>query len=253
MALPYWERRVSNGRLNVGRFMTRREGDTFDTMFDRFQDGQQEDVSLDVTILVDTSGSMSDADRNGMTLAHQASQAVYAIQKAVEAAEGDCTVIEFNDASHLVSQTGYRPHLTRMKDLAPHGSTDATAAVKDTWMRLRSVEAYHKLVIVVSDGLWRRGGDVIRDLAKSGVVTVAVQLDPYYETPPDHIGTRPGEDHDQTRADWLEVRQERAKVASRGMGCEYTMVVEDCREMVPLFETLVVAEMEKALDVGGRR
>ena len=185
---------------------------------------------------------MSDSDRNGMTLAHQASQAVYAIQKAVEAAEGDCTVIEFNDSSHLVSQTGSRPSPTKQHTLNPRGGTDPTQAIKDTYVRLRSVEAYHKVVVVVSDGEWHRGGDVMADLSDTGVITMSVQLDPM-------MNTR-RHDNDRDNDDWLASRKERREWLSTQMGCEYNIVVEDCRDMVPLFEEVVVSEMEKAMNEG---
>ena len=239
LALPSWVRRVGSGKLNVGRFMNRTVEDGFDTMFDKFEQGHQEEVSLDVTILVDTSSSMNDHAGHGKTLADQAAEAVFAIAKGTDEAEGDCTIIEFNDASHLISQTGTIPSLTHQHHLRGRGGTDPTQAIMDTYVRLRSVEAYHQVVIVVTDGEWHRGGDVMADLAETDVVTMAVQLDPRHGsiTDPEATANR---------------RITKTRQAER-MGCEYNITVADCRDMVPLFEEVVVSEMEKAMEIGGMR
>jgi hypothetical protein len=256
MALPHWQRRTETGRLNVGRFMRRQLGDRLDTMFDRFAQGMQDEVSLDVTILVDTSGSMATATRyidkvtgrvtQGTTLIDKARQAVWSIQKAVEAAEGDCTVVGFDSTAYLVNQTGRRPHATKMRSLQADGGTKPAAAIRDTWRRVRSVDAAHKVVIVVSDGHWTGdGADVMRDLStQHGVITVGLMLDNYATEIPVHLSHLTGKEQVTATEYYRRGVESRAK----GLGCTYYIATDDCRDMVPLFKKLVSTEMEKAMN-----
>jgi hypothetical protein len=188
-ALPHWEREVDSGRLNVHRYLTQKTFD-YDTMFDRLAQGMVDEVSLDVTILIDVSSSMSewlvkpgeaygynDGTRN--SLVDLAAEAVWAIRKAVQKAEGDCTVLAYDHNSHLVSQTGEKPHPSKVLLLHTSGSTNPVDALRDTFRRIRHLDAAHKIVVTVTDGQWMdrgKGASIMRRITDVGGTTVGVRL-----------------------------------------------------------------------------
>lgn len=264
-SLPQWLRRTDHGRLNVRRYLTRDVGDSFDTMFDKFEQGLQDEVSLDVTVLVDVSGSMSarvtylvPADdvenvttEEGPKPWERASEAVWAIQQAVEAAEGDCTVIGFDDTSTLISQTGRRAP-SQVRRLVGRGNTDPVEGLRDTWRRLRTVEAANKVVVIITDGYWTResGGDrLVEDLNQRGVVTVGVQIDPYLNRVEYRgSGMTPEKATEPARVQaWLEERRTYAQELSEQMGTMYTEIMDDTTKLVPLFERVVAEELIKKM------
>jgi len=215
LAMPFWEWETDSGKLNVNRWMNN-TGYEYDTMFDRYEQGVLEDVSLDVTILVDVSGSMgSMVDTSGESVNHWrwrrefeeannrwpeqadmvqagiksymdlASEATWVIRKAVQRAEGDTTVIAYNTKAFLVDQTGTQPHQTRVEYMAAGGGTDPSEAILDTYQRVKNVDASNRIVIALTDGGWYGGGPVMRKMARSGVTTVGVlvaQDSDYYST-----------------------------------------------------------------------
>lgn len=169
--LPYWERRTDHGKLNVARYLAADRFD-YDTMFDRFDPGMQDDLSLDVTLLVDVSSSME-----GRLIVH-ASEAMWAIWRAVDAVGGDTTILLYNGQSFSFVQTGTRPNQTLIPYIRASGGTDPKEAIDDTYRRLQGVDAAHKIVVTITDGSWGGSGTAsMKELTEAGVTTVGVLLD----------------------------------------------------------------------------
>lgn len=243
LAMPSWEFGTDSGRLNVARWV-HRTGFDFDTMFDRFEEGTMDDVSLDVTVLIDVSSSMGSivmpdgksfqdyqekvyADTGVYPTQHGgnhtmptrvslASEAAWVIRKAVHRAEGTTTVVAYNTNAFLVNQTGTKPHLTKVEYLADSGGTDPSDAILDTYQRLKGVEAANTLVIALTDGDWHAGGDVMKKITEAGVTTVGVR-----------VAANPTEDT------WMR------ETYQTGMGVQYYVCIKSPMEMVDLFEKIV--------------
>lgn len=254
--LPQWSRRVEMGKLNVGRFMRREVGDPLDTMFDRFQQGMQDDVSLDVSIMVDVSSSMgwapqlgpSPKDANGMPTTWPATivpaaEAVWAIRRAVEAAEGDCTVYGFDNSGYIIHDTGRRPDADNVFVPQVGGGTDPTELIGELWQRLPAVQARHKIVIAVTDGQWRSGGQAMKELAERGVVTVGVVLDQNLNVVPGGNEARSKMEIEQYRAK----RRAQAREKIEDMGVTYAEIMDNPHDMVPLFDKVASEVMLRAM------
>lgn len=266
-ALPYHERRVDNGRLNVGRYMRRQPFDPLDTMFDRFEQGMQDDISLDVTVLLDLSSSMGtqpryrdaggghpDSDFRPWDLSNDvvlelpplvalASEAVWAIRHATEEAEGECTVLGYNTESMTLAPTG-TPAPKGVEYYQARGGTDPRRALKDTWARLQFSEAAHKVVVCVTDGAWSGGGETVRGLSMMGVTTIGVVLAPGYSWP---LVGRLGQDRVSNRQNWIRERGTWESLIM-GMGTTHNAIVDNPLDMVDLFKKVVAEELESAMD-----
>ena len=257
--LPQWNRRVESGKLNVNRYMLREVGDPLDTMFDRFQMGMQDSVSLDVSVLLDVSSSMGWMPKLGPSPKNDigiptgwplpivpAAEATWAIQRAVEAAEGDVTVYAFDRTGYIISPTGRRVHPDNVLVPAVGGGTNPTPVLNELMDRLPGVEAHHRIVVAVTDGSWQGSGEpekVMQALAARGVVTIGVLLDPY-------LNVMQGGNEGQTTRRINEWQTKRAAIGEGlldKMGVQYGAVMDNCLGMVPLFEQVVTEVMFRAM------
>ncbi len=232
-ALPQKVRRTNTGRLNVKRWANRKPHDPFTGLYDKRTSNKLDDVSLDVTILIDHSSSMR-------TIMDKASEATWAVAQGVERAEGDCTVISYNHNSQIIRQTGEKSHPTYVDYVRSNGGTDPTEALRDTWVRLQSSTAANKVIVAITDGEWghdNEAGKLMTDLRENhGVVTVGIVL-----------GKQPPEDG-ESKADASARRQRYATmVEGMGTGQESSALIHDPYEIVPLFERVVVDAMREAL------
>ena len=133
-------------------------------------------------------------------------------------------------------------------------------AIKDTWHRLRTVEAAHKLVIIVTDGEWSglqhddtgkvtqyQAADFILDMRKEGVHVLGVMLDPYY-TKPEMWWTY----SESALPRYIEEQQRKSQNILKYMGVDpkLSAIYEDPTDMVEQFRNVAETLMREALSEG---
>ena len=257
--LPQWNRRVDSGKLNVKRYMLREVGDPLDDIFDRFQQGMQDEVSLDVRVAVDISGSMSsrythlpqEKNPDGTfkpqpSVAQRAAEATWAIRRAVEHAEGDVTVYGFDYIGYVLVPRGKRTHNELLDVFPAGGGTDPKDVIEEVYRTLPHVEARHKIFVAITDGQWHGDtyGQLMDELRHQGIVTIGVVLNPSLANPA--VTGDPKVMKETTEA---------CKAQLEVMGTEYGAYMGDPHGMVPLFERVVGELMLGAINnqAGGRR
>ena len=162
---------VDHGKVNVRRYVTAQRFDA-DSMFDRFEPGQEDEVSIEVVILLDRSGSMD----GGRLKA--ASAAVWAVQRAVESANGECTVLSYDTQHRIIQNKGDRaPNV--IQQARAGGGTNPTTALVEAYRILRESEAGNRILLSVTDGDWTKGAATVEALNEHGVTTAMVLIDQY--------------------------------------------------------------------------
>lgn len=175
---PGFERHKDSGRLNVNRLM---RGDSLDSVFDQWSEGKQDAESLEVVVLVDSSGSMDPQMRG-------ACEAVWAVKNAVDSLPSHaarCTVIKFDTSAAFL----YRPNdrsTHEARAIGTGGGTNPKGALDEAYRILALTDRHKRILIVVSDGSWMHpeiSEEVIMKINKLGAVTAALFLSKSQTTP----------------------------------------------------------------------
>jgi hypothetical protein len=159
-ALPIWEEGHREGVINAFRYRTRNAGDNEyrRTLTSTGNTG----LDIAVTLMLDTSGSMSSVGR-------ELGVSGFAVKEACDQVGIDCTVVTFDSDSQELWRAVDR-HVEPVA-LKPGGGTNPIGAfnVLDSH---REEQKYH-LVIILTDGVWN--GDVkCHDYASDGRVFLGV-------------------------------------------------------------------------------
>lgn len=165
---PGWTRGTSSGRLNVGRAL---RGDDFDTVWDRWEEGNTESMDIEAIFLVDKSGSMAGWMNKVMS-------ATWAIASALQAVDADVSVFAFDSRGIEVYRRGERLERSRVRTVHATGGTDPTEALHEARRLLHYSDRKVKYVFVLTDGDWydyRCTADI--DLmTKAGIITSVLGL-----------------------------------------------------------------------------
>jgi hypothetical protein len=169
-ALPIWEEGHREGVINAFRYRTRNAGDNEyrRTLTSTGNTG----LDIAVTLMLDTSGSMSSVGR-------ELGVSGFAVKEACDQVGIDCTVVTFDSDSQELWRAVDR-HVEPVS-LKPGGGTNPIGAfnVLDTH---REEQKYH-LVIILTDGVWS-GDAKCHDYASDGRVFLGVafgaEVDPAY-------------------------------------------------------------------------
>jgi hypothetical protein len=162
---PGWVRRTDSGRFNVRRWAFDPHAE-LDDVFDRYEPGHLEAAEFDVVVLVDVSSSMSRA-------VWKVAEATWAIRRAVDALEGRCTVLTYNDLAHGVLAAGERPD-GRVFTPQAWGGTNPHSALVEAYRLMTDSQATNRVVLILTDGDWEAKIDndaVIASLNRAGVLT----------------------------------------------------------------------------------
>lgn len=218
-SLPYWERRVDSGRLNVDRYMNS-DSFNYDELFDRFDPGNQDDMSLEVVVLLDRSGSMGHGPGSNLWKACEAS---WVVCRAVTEADGEVAVIAYDTASYLIAAPGEKVNPNKMDAIRSGGGTNPTKALIDAFIRLEPSEAAHKVCVFLTDGDWAGGEDVVRAINNEGITTIGFVIG--------------------GQAIFRRQGQENATLEEL-MGTQYAAEINDPFEMLPVIEKVIVDRLE---------
>lgn len=162
---PGWNKHQATGRLSMQRAMT---GGDMDTIWDQWDEGKNDATDIEMVLLVDCSISMD-------TQMAEASQASWAIKRAVEQVGGHVTVLGYSD-SHTIHYPRYQRATTKYRGFHDLNGTNPTTALQQAQIAFNRSKAHHKLLVVITDGAWpynvvNESESRIEEMNRSGVAT----------------------------------------------------------------------------------
>lgn len=168
---PGWVRRTETGRLNVQRYVA---GDDIDECFDEWDNGREDAVDIEATILLDMSGSMQG-------VAKGAFESMWAIKRALDRNGASTTVIGFDDYATILYSSEERAG-NLMKTSWCTGGTSPKSALTYAKNVLAESKRAIKICIVITDGIWgsaEQCDKILKEFRRAGVLTsLAYVTDP---------------------------------------------------------------------------
>ena len=173
---PAWEKYESQGRLHAHRYL---RGDELDTVFDRWSEGKDDVTEIECVILLDNSGSM-----NG-SKASNSYRAMYAIKRAFDRINANCTVITFNDQANTLYRASDKAGAT-IRDARTGGGTVPDTAIQYATKLLAETDKPIRIFFAITDGDWSGNSDLnhdaIRKLGRAGVLTALAYIPDHNES-----------------------------------------------------------------------
>lgn len=166
---PSWLRGEAVGRVNTRRAVSRKADPSIIDVFDRWDEGQEEDTGAEVVILVDLSVSMG-------SIMAQTSEALWVLKRAFDRTDIRTTVLGFSDGAVVLFgpdakvQTGKLPYYEAWSGTVPD------EALRQAFNLLVTSKETHRFLVVITDGEW--SGDKLNNarrietLNKQGITTV---------------------------------------------------------------------------------
>lgn len=162
---PAWDKYQSQGRIDAHRYL---RGDELDTVFDQWNEGREDATEIECVIALDISGSMSG------TKASNSYRAMYAIKRALDRIDANCTVITFHDTTNTLYRAKDKAGAT-IRDAGTGGGTTADDAITYATKLLAETEKPVRIFIAITDGEWSGNQTVnhesIKRLSSAGVLT----------------------------------------------------------------------------------
>jgi flagellar hook-basal body complex protein FliE len=173
-----WNRQVSSGKVNLGRWLADKD---FDTAFDRFEVGREDAVDIECVVLLDVSGSMSPVRR-------EAFEAMWAIKRALDTVNASTTVITFASDSEVLYGSGDSA-TSQMRHSHHSGGTEPLVGLAKAQGILADSTRAIKVMLTITDGQWEsedKCDKIAEDLRLGGVLTGLVNLNTGYRIDNDH-------------------------------------------------------------------
>ena len=162
---PAWDKYQSQGRIDAHRYL---RGDELDTVFDQWNEGREDATEVECVIALDISGSMSGKK------ATNAYRAMYAIKRALDRIDANCTVITFHDNTSVLYRAKDKAG-AQIRDAGTGGGTVATDAITYATKLLAETEKPVRLFVAITDGDWSGDQTVnheaIKRMNNAGVLT----------------------------------------------------------------------------------
>jgi uncharacterized protein YegL len=162
---PAWDKYEPQGRLDANRYM---RGDDLDTVFDRWNEGRDDATEIECVILLDNSGSMSGFK------ARNAYRAMYAIKRALDRINANCTVLTFNDEVKTLYRTNDKA-TSVIRDAGTGGGTVIDSALQRATKILAETEKPVRIFFAITDGDWSGNQDsnheTIQRMSRAGILT----------------------------------------------------------------------------------
>ena len=175
---PAWEKYESQGRLHAHRYL---RGDELDTVFDRWSEGKDDVTEIECVILLDNSGSMSGSK------ATNSYRAMYAIKRAFDRINANCTVITFSDQANTLYRASDKAGAT-IRDARTGGGTVPDTAIQYATKLLAETDKPIRIFFAITDGDWsgntNLNHDAIRKLGRAGVLTALAYIPEQNESNP---------------------------------------------------------------------
>jgi hypothetical protein len=173
-----WNRQVSSGKVNLGRWLADKD---FDTAFDRFEVGREDAVDIECVVLLDVSGSMSGVRR-------EAFEAMWAVKRALDTVNASTTVITFASDSEVLYGSGDSA-TSQMRHSHHSGGTEPLVGLSKAQGILADSTRAIKVMLTITDGQWEsedKCDKIASDLRLGGVLTGLVNLNTGYRIDNDH-------------------------------------------------------------------
>lgn len=173
---PGFHTHRASGKVNVQRAM---HGASLDDVFDEWDAGKQDADSIEMVILMDSSGSM-----HGMI--DETNEAMWILKTGCESLgrNAQVSVIEFSNSSSYVYAPGVHASRTGVRSVAADRGTNPQAGVLEAMRIFMNSTKKRKLCIFISDGGWSPGygntglsaEEGIQRMNANGITTAAVFL-----------------------------------------------------------------------------
>jgi hypothetical protein len=167
---PAWDKYQSQGRIDAHRYL---RGDELDTVFDQWNEGREDATEIECVIALDISGSMSGSK------ATNAYRAMYAIKRALDNIDANCTVITFHDNTNVLYRAKDKAG-AQIRDAGTGGGTVATDAITYATKLLAETEKPVRLFVAITDGDWSGNQDINHDaidrMSRAGVLTALAYI-----------------------------------------------------------------------------
>jgi uncharacterized protein with von Willebrand factor type A (vWA) domain len=168
---PQTMRRQVTGRIDPRRFMVRRPHEI--DVFNAWDQGYEDETSIEVALLVDMSGSMS-------RIMADAAAALWALKRAFDKLEVRTTVIGFDDQHWILYQPQDKVQINNIEVYTSGGGTDPTSALQQAFYVLSKSHRPNKVLITITDGQWSSNDNdvaaIMKSLHKQGAVTCLLGL-----------------------------------------------------------------------------
>ena len=168
-----WVSQEPQGRLNVLDYINADHGD-FD-VFDRYDEGNEDQSGVEIVLLIDRSSSMSDRSMN------QVSQAVWVIRQAIERLDGRVTVLAYDHRHFVCSDAGERVSSSTYPAYSAEGATSPGLTLLEARRILKGSDRPNRLLVTLTDGGWTTYANfgnstvdtdgVIATMNREGIVT----------------------------------------------------------------------------------
>lgn len=167
---PGWIRKTSQGRVNVHQFLLDAD---FDELFDSWSDGNQDVTDIECVIMLDKSGSMSNA-------LDDAYNAMWSIKRALDSINASTTVIQFAQTNGILYSANERAgnQIVTAK-YANGGDTRPFYGLTHAKDILNNSSRAIKMLLIITDGEWadsHQCDQLIMNMRMNGVLTGLVFL-----------------------------------------------------------------------------
>lgn len=142
---PTWLHRETSGRINANRVLGRQPHEL--DLFDRWDEGSEDEASVEVAVLVDCSGSMGHRMQ-------AASEMAWALKGALHDNDIPTTVAGFSTTWSVMYGPNDKANPSQVDVYAAQSSTSPTAALETIRKRLSTSPANNRMVLIITDGQW---------------------------------------------------------------------------------------------------
>lgn len=175
---PIWIRQQATGRINSNRAMRHLLDPAVLDIFDQWDEGAEEEASIEVVILLDLSTSMR-------AIIRECSEALWALKRSFDRMEIRTTVIGFSDGHVILFKPDEKVQQGQVAYFDVFGGTNPDSALQQAHGVLNRSTANNLLLIAITDGAWagdsRKQESIIKDLRKKGAVTCLFGIGYYSE------------------------------------------------------------------------
>lgn len=144
---PHWVRGEATGKIDPRRVMRRAIDPSLVNVFNRWEEGEEDEATAEVVLLVDVSLSMAG-------VMSRVSEILWVLKHAFDQLDIPCTVIAFSSGYGIMYNADERAENTQVRYFRAGGGTDISGALVETFRIMSVSQQTHKLVIAITDGGW---------------------------------------------------------------------------------------------------
>ena len=171
---PQWLRAQSAGRLDVRRALRRRQDPSFLDIYDRWDEGAEEQSTVEVVMLIDLSSSMT-------RVMPMLSESLWILKRSFDRTDVRTTVLGFAGTHVPLYKPQEKLTTGTMRMFNASGGTNPTTAFQTAHHIFSRSDATNKLLVTLTDGMFGAGGDpLVRSMRRAGVMTALYEINTGY-------------------------------------------------------------------------